>query len=145
MGRDETGILDRAPFTCRRMKGKSKHLYPAPTFRSGPISVISVVINNYAASSDAIRIEETLRLIESLRCQVSSLPLNDEAKTEVTSRLAALETEMSRDVPDTEIIAECKKSVRTILEHAAGGLLAHGGGNLGNSIAALLQMIQRLW
>lgn len=79
--------------------------------------------------------DELRKIIQSLKESIDQLGLQPHQKSELQSEITTIEVQMSSSKPKPTIITECLKSVRNILEGAAGSVLAAG---LLSKIAQLL-------
>jgi len=72
----------------------------------------------------AIDFEAMRKLVSDLKNQLSELKLNAETQAEVESDIATIETQIKSPHPKHTIIKESLMSLRTILEGAAGSVIA---------------------
>jgi len=63
-------------------------------------------------------------LVEEIKSQLDSLPLSADSKAELVTDIQTVEVQLSTPKPKAAIIAECLRSMRTILESAAGNVTA---------------------
>lgn len=86
----------------------------------------------------ALNLEALTELIRLLNSAKSTLPLESSIRAEYVAEIQTLESQASSPKPKTTILAESLKSIRTILEGAAGNVLAS---DLAQKIGAFLQSI----
>jgi len=88
--------------------------------------------------NQALDLAALATIIEALRSGLHELPLDASARAEYLAELNTLESQSASPKPKTAILSESLKSVRTILEGAAGNLLAS---DLLHRINSLIQSI----
>lgn len=86
----------------------------------------------------ALNLEALTELIRLLKSAKSTLPLESSIRAEYVAEIQTLVSQASSPKPKTTILAESLKSIRTILEGAAGNVLAS---DLAQKIGAFLQSI----
>lgn len=86
----------------------------------------------------ALNLEALTELIRLLNSAKSTLPLESPIRAEYVAEIQTLESQASSPKPKTTILAESLKSIRTILEGAAGNVLAS---DIAQKIGAFLQSI----
>ena len=74
--------------------------------------------------SAAIDLESLGKLVSSLQSASDTLSLSDPARRELAAEIQTLQVQSKSPKPKTTIISESMKSIRTILEGAAGNVLA---------------------
>ena len=67
---------------------------------------------------------EVKQVIESLKPIVDQLGLDEKAKAQLVSDIQTVEPQLSAPQPKHSVVKECLLSIKTILEGAAGGVLA---------------------
>jgi hypothetical protein len=70
--------------------------------------------------------EELRALVESLSNSIEEFGLDDQEKSDLQAEILTIEAQTSKSKPNRTIIAESLRSIRTILEQAAGAALAVG-------------------
>jgi hypothetical protein len=103
--------------------------YNIKNYIHGDISDSQIQIE--AMSSTQIKtiefdIEQIKNLVTALESTVDALGLDDNGKQELKSDIATLEAQSASSNPKNSIIGESISSIRTILEGAAGNLVASG-------------------
>jgi hypothetical protein len=80
----------------------------------------STQVMNYSEND----FKEMLNFIAELKNQLSELKLDPEPQAEIESDIATIETQIKSPRPKSIIVRECLTSLRTILENAAGSVIA---------------------
>lgn len=121
-----------------------------PTTHFLPVSTINIVsvermidsqIQQAGSKSTQVvticeeRLEELKEIIQLLKDSVDQLGLSLLQKSDLQAEIHTIEAQMLSSKPKNKIITECLKSIRSILESAAGSILA---ANLLSRIFALL-------
>jgi len=70
--------------------------------------------------------QELKALVESLSNSIEEFGLDDQEKSDLQAEILTIEAQTSKSKPNRTIIAESLRSIRTILEQAAGAALAVG-------------------
>jgi hypothetical protein len=101
-----------------------------------PVSIISVgtMVNSIIqqAGGDAkqridieqYRYDEIRAVLDEIKHTVESIGLTDQARQDIQSDIATALVQLSASRPKPSIITECLHSIRSILESAAGGVIA---------------------
>lgn len=74
--------------------------------------------------NQTLDVAELVKLIGILKSSLGNLPIKDSDRNEYVAELKTLESQAASPKPKTLILSESLKSVRTILEGAAGNILA---------------------
>jgi hypothetical protein len=70
--------------------------------------------------------QELANLMGKIRDSIDKIPIPAEAKQELTCDIQTTETQLSSTRPKATVITSCLGSIKTILENAAGNILASG-------------------
>lgn len=92
----------------------------------GPIKSAQIQQGNETAIqvSRNIDLDTVTDFINALKKEISDLPLSGDSKSELESDIATTEAQLNSPKPKEGVIKECLKSIRTILEGAAGSATA---------------------
>lgn len=127
---DNTGQINRNIIIGELLKrDRALQLDKVPV-QSHTINVGSMsgsVIQQGTSHSQAnvqFKTEEVTNLVNQIKAALNDLPLSDGAKDELRSDVQTIEPQLSSSRPKLLIVSECLRSMRTILEGAAGDVTA---------------------
>lgn len=125
---EEDGILgEGVSFTAEEKGEVGKHSYNINNFY-GPVGGSTIQQGTdkslQVSVSPEIKIDSVKVFLSQLKNSQKNLGLNSEAKMELEAEIETLEAQTNSPKPKSNIIKEGLKSIRSILEGAAGGVAA---------------------
>jgi hypothetical protein len=110
----------------------------APTAYFPPVNIIQIhhmegsqiqqgtISSSQSGTFNLGKAEDIIAFVKVLKLKLDELPIDKEDKKEVSSDIETIESQLRSSRPKDGVVKECLKSIRNVLEGAAGSILASG-------------------